>query len=356
MTSHISTRLVRSTERESRRCKRYSLRIEFLDDDDAAAENHSAKHERPQRQQQQQQQDRQTKRSGKRTSGIRSSTANVEIEEEPDARSRRSSVCSSTDAVIGTGSRQDDSPVAAPQLSHKRNSSRAPRQRHSDIEDQLAEYFARQASFRDRYVERDERGLPQRFARQMSLRDQEGPARDPKDRKQHKTAPSSPFLRLPRYNPNYTSSSTQTDSRYSVPRREHESSIRPPILGHDSLQPPRRSPGPNQGAAAATSPIDPRALVDRAYNDGFLAGQRMAAAMAGHDGRQRRGAISRSSAPTPVVSGSDSEPDSQPRPRRRSGVERAPTRDEERTPGQREDRRRQQSNKQGRWIRSWFTS
>ncbi|KAI1208220.1 uncharacterized protein F4807DRAFT_156132 [Annulohypoxylon truncatum] len=224
------SRTSRSTGEEPKRVKRYSLRIEFLDDDDDIEfdRRREAAHRR--------------RRSNQGSSSSpRTSNGQSEHPQETSQRSRRTSA-SSTNAVVGSVNRSGPPPSAArPPSARGWHEGTRPHtihtsqrgENHSTTVEQLSRDFTRQMSVQDC----SDADLPERFQRQMSLGDHGSTAERPSSHR--------PRIRQPSCKDAYA----QTDLRglgWSTLNLPHH---RSPALASASLHPVHPSQGnPNTEA------------------------------------------------------------------------------------------------------------
>ncbi|KAI0836423.1 hypothetical protein F5Y06DRAFT_305396 [Hypoxylon sp. FL0890] len=244
--SHEShSRSSRSVDRELKRRKRYSLRIEVLDDDDDDEDDEVS--------------DRRRKgadhpsRSTKGTPTSRSGAdGRREHPQETSRKSRQASVRSIT-AVVGSNNPSSTSVQPPPSERDRRDSSkqRGPRPSWQGSEDyvtaaELSEAFNQRMSMRDR----DEAELPRNFARQSSIRDQDDTG--------ERSSSSSHRRKKPSYKHAYTQTDLKGLDAYSI----YGPFYPPPALGIPFV----RSPGPGEQFNAEMA----------AYNNGFLLGRQLA--------------------------------------------------------------------------------
>ncbi|KAI0888111.1 uncharacterized protein GGS22DRAFT_155102 [Annulohypoxylon maeteangense] len=239
--SHGSgSRSSRSTGEEPKRRKRYSLRIEFLDDDDDIEFERSREAARQQRRSEQ-----------GFASSPRASNGRPENPRETSQRSRQASV-SSTAAAIGTGNRRVSAPMSArpPSARGRYEGTRSHASHTGQREEnptptveQLTQDFDRHMTVQDR----SDSDLPSRFQRQMSLRHSPPPPNPHRDRK-----------------PSRKHAYTQTDLRglgWSTLNLSHRPATPIPAFLH---------------AHSSPTTHDHR-TIEAVYREGFEAGQRSAA-------------------------------------------------------------------------------
>ncbi|OTA61614.1 hypothetical protein K449DRAFT_382982 [Hypoxylon sp. EC38] len=273
--SHGShSRSDRPVDREPRRPKRYSLRIEFLDDDgdDVEKDRGSANHPR---------------RSNQGTSNSRMSAGTrPEHPQETGRRSRQASV-SSTTAVVGGRNPSSTSirPLPSEQERRETTTSRGTRPSLQPGEDyvtaaELSETFNPHISMRGR----DEAGLPQQFERHMSIRDRRDTGRHSSSNSYRK-----------RGNVPYKHACTQTD----IGGLEAHILFSPLYPG--SIPRPIFTRSPRSGEPLSAEII--------AYNNGILLGRQLASAHILQP--QRRGSYA-PPPPPPSVTSSSRRSDVQP--------------------------------------------
>ncbi|KAI1458177.1 hypothetical protein F4805DRAFT_150217 [Annulohypoxylon moriforme] len=234
------SRYSRSTGEEPKRRKRYSLRIEFLDDDDDIELDRSLETAARRR------------RSNQRSSSSpRTSNGPSENARDPSQRSRRTSV-NSIAAVIGPGNRGGPPlTTARPPSARGRHEATRTHANHTNQHEgnpvptveQLSEDFNRHMSVRDR----SDPDLTERFQQQMSLNDAE--PSPPHNHRSRRTSQKSAY--------------TQTDLRG---------------LGWSTLNLDQRPPTPIPAFLhphSSNSSQDHR-NIEAVYREGFEAGRRSA--------------------------------------------------------------------------------
>ncbi|KAI1374356.1 hypothetical protein F4677DRAFT_165259 [Hypoxylon crocopeplum] len=239
----------RSSEGERKHRKRYSLRIEFLDDEENELDRSSGT----------------ASRESRRSTDRSHADAESRRPEQANRRRKAASTSSSTAGVVGTGDRRDlpqgPRPAAADRDPRPRTGARDMRASvHGDedyfsaVGDHLSEIYDRNMSMRDR----DGQDLLERFERQMSMRDRDGNNPD-RRRGPHKS----------RQKPAYRPAATQTNTRAHGSYASFSAPMYPPL---PVPGPPfTQYPGPNLGFLDGT--------VQDAYFHGFREGQRLAAQM-----------------------------------------------------------------------------
>ncbi|KAI2464728.1 hypothetical protein F4781DRAFT_436127 [Annulohypoxylon bovei var. microspora] len=239
----------RSTGEEPKRRKRYSLRIEFLDDDEDFELDGSRDTIHRQ------------KRSDRGASSSRgTSNGQPEHSRETRRRPRRASVCS-TAAVIGSGNRSDPPLTSTPPSSDRGrregtrlDASHTSQRKGNNLPtiEQLSQDFSRKMSVQDR----SETDLPDRFQRQMSLRDHDPIAERSTSHNRRSKKPSR------------KSAYTQTDI-WGV--------------GMFSTPDPFRRPSTSSTPYPGPFPLNQDYLnIESVYLEGFHAGKRQAAAQHAH--------------------------------------------------------------------------